>query len=368
MSHVPKNDLHNVDRSSFSPFASSKATGTTSNIISHCSHRALAACTAVLRTWLIESTLRFFSILNCCANHRCQKIKVYAAAASRLVDRAITGGNALLLVTGTPGSGRSHTLLGKGPRQLNSATAAAGAAVVASEGMEQGLLPLALADLAHRWRCGNGNPFFHSSAAAATAAAPASVMSSSSWSSTPAMGTPPVPPSFPLVFRICVAEVLPGGRAGSNDEERKKGASTASVRDLLRGSSTGPRPSSVGGGGGGGGDGGREAGAASSLSPRRWALSARDAIAGLTSSSLASVSPSRSSVGGSGRGSRFEKGGAMRGGRGRGGAAAHGALLTSRVLSGVHEVCAEGVEEALSLIRKVRMRRRFGSQHHQTNF
>lgn len=309
-------------------------------------------------------------MLNLCATILVTKkpLQVYAAAASRLVDRAITGGNALLLVTGTPGSGRSHTLLGKGPR-CDSAAATAGAAPAAPEGIEQGLLPLALADLAHRWRCGNGSPFFHSSAASAAAsvatmaAAPPSSMSSSSWSSTPAVGTPPVHPSFPLVFRICVAEVPPGGRVASNDEERTKAASEASVRDLLRGSSSVPRPSSLSGGGGGGGIGGREAEAASSLSPRRWALSARDAIAGLTSSSRSSVSPSRSSTGGSGRRSRSEKGGPMGDGRGKGGAAADRALLASRVLVGVHEVCAEGVEEALSLIRDVRLQHSsFGSQ------
>lgn len=41
-------------------------------------------------------------------------------------------------------------------------------------------------------------------------------------------------------------------------------------------------------------------------------------------------------------------------GRGRGGVAAEGSLLTSRVLAGVAEVSAEGMEEALALIRKVR--------------
>lgn len=41
-------------------------------------------------------------------------------------------------------------------------------------------------------------------------------------------------------------------------------------------------------------------------------------------------------------------------GRGRCVVAAEGSLLTSRVLAGVAEVSAEGIEEALALIRKVR--------------
>ena len=276
------------------------------------------------------------------------------------MDRAIAGGNALLLVTGTPGSGRSHTLWGKLRWHGGSATAVAGAAPAPAGIERQGLLPLALADLAHRWRCGNGSPFFHSSAAgagvgagpAAAAAATPSFISSSS-SSTAVTGTSPTPFSPSLAFQICVAEVLPCGDGGaSNDEEGTTAASGATTRDLLRVSSSVPCPSS----GGGGSVRGREA-AGSSLSPRRWALSARDAIAGLTSSSLASVSPSRSSVGGSGLGSRSDTGGAT--GGGRNGAAGDRALLTSRVLVGVNEVRAGGIEEALSLIRNVSMQHSF---------
>lgn len=41
--------------------------------------------------------------------------KVYKAAAARLVDGAIDGSNGLLVIAGTRGSGRSHTLWGKPP-------------------------------------------------------------------------------------------------------------------------------------------------------------------------------------------------------------------------------------------------------------
>lgn len=68
---------------------------------------------------------------------------MYETAVVRLVDRALIGGNALLLVGGTPGSDRSDALWGGGG---SDASGAAG----------RGLLSLALADLALRWGSGSG--------------------------------------------------------------------------------------------------------------------------------------------------------------------------------------------------------------------
>ena len=290
---------------------------------------------------------------------------MYAAAASRLVDRAIIGGKALLLIAGTPGSGRSHTLWGAPLQQQRSALTPVAAAPTGIE--EQGLLPLALADLSRRWSCGNGSPFYHSSSSALTAAAAAAAGNSRPRFLPPSLAsasTEKHAPSPPWSFRLCVAEILPGGREASDDE------AGAAARDLLRGPfSVVSRPST----GGGDGDTGENKSAAtpSPSPPRRWALSARDALAGLTSTSYASTSPPRSS---SDRGSvrrRSGGGGGLRSrawmgmGRGRGGAAAEGSLLMSRVLGGVEEVSAEGIEEALSLIREVRRKRHcFGQGRH----
>lgn len=80
-------------------------------------------------------------------NNTCA-VQVYSTAAARLVEWACAGGNALLLVAGTPGSGRSHTLFGGGASNPNAPGEA-----------EQGLLPRALADLERRWRGGeSGSP------------------------------------------------------------------------------------------------------------------------------------------------------------------------------------------------------------------
>lgn len=218
---------------------------------------------------------------------------------------------------------------------------------------EQGLLPLALADLSRRWRCGNGSPFFHSSPAATAATAGTRFFRLSS--PTPAEIHPSSPFAAPAAFRLCVAEVLPGDCETSNNEA---GATTLpTARDLLLGlSSFSPRHT-------GGGDrhvGEKKVAKSSPSPPRRWALSARDVLTGLASSS--SATPRRSSVDRSGR--RSSGGGSLKGrtwmgmGRGRGEVAAEGSLLTPQVLAGVAEVRAEGVKEALALIRKVRNKQR----------
>lgn len=268
--------------------------------------------------------------------------QVFAAAASRLVDRTICGGNALLLVAGTPGSGRSHTLWGTLPTQRENAGVSPAAAAATTEAgkEEQGLVPQALTDLVRRWRCGNGSPFYHSSAAAATGARFSSCAAASSSPSRP-------PFSLPFAFRLCAAELFPGGVATGNDDDgdgTPSSSTTTRTRDLLhRGSlvvSCHTDPGNVRG---------RKESLSSSRSPRRWALSARDALAGLASSPSPSPSPPRSSVG-----ENIGGGFRSRGSVGRGGTtAADGALLTSRVLAGVTDVCAEGVDEALALVRKV---------------
>lgn len=270
--------------------------------------------------------------------------QVYAAGGARLVDRAIAGGKALLLITGTSGSGRSHTIWGD-----DSAASTGAAAATGTE--DQGLLPMALADLSRRWSCGNGSPFYHSSSSAAAAAVTAGTMPVLTPSPTPAESYSHSSLASPVAFRLCVAEVLPGERGTSNN---KAGTTTfPATRDLLRGPSSVSRPSI----GGGNGDLGEEKVRASPPSPpRRWAMSARGALAGLTSFSSAarpcsSLEPSgrRSSRGGG------PKGRAWKGmGRGRGGVAAEGSLLTSQVLAGVHEASAEGIQEALAFIRMVR--------------
>lgn len=292
---------------------------------------------------------------------------MYAAAASRLVDRAITGGKALLLIAGTPGSGRSHTLWGA--PQHNSTAATPVAAAAAATGIEeQGLLSLALADLSRRWNCGNGSPFYYSSsAAAAAAAATTGSRRFPSSSSTPAVRHSPSAFAPPLAFRLCVAEVLPGDRETSlkKDEAGTAMSTSRAARDLLRvgpSSVVSSRPSTDGGGGDGDRDVEEKKAAASSSPspPRRWALSARDALVGLTSSSFSASPPARSSFDRGGR--RLSGGGARKSlawmgmGRGQGGVAADAerSLLTSRVLAGVDEVSAEGIEEALALVREVR--------------
>lgn len=197
-------------------------------------------------------------------------------------------------------------------------------------------MPLALADLARRWRCGNGSPFWSSTAVTGT--------SSSAPSSSPF--------SPPLAFWVCAAEVLPGGLSKRGDgESEMTTAAEATTRDLLRSSFPSRHP---------GGDGRGRKPAQSPRSPSRWASSARDLLTGLTSPSPSPPRPLRFSVGsdGGGFGGRNSLGGG-RAGKGAV-AAADGVLLASRVLAGVTEFRAEGVEAALALFRRVRKAGRLG--------
>lgn len=149
--------------------------------------------------------------------------QVYHAAAVRLVDKVIAGDDGLLLLAGTPGSGRSHTLWGHSPNA-------------------PGLFPRSLAALARGCRGGNGTPFY------------------------------PLPPSAStFVVRVCAAEVhggdvrdlLPAANSiSSGDDARRRehsrsspgrtGRWTLSSRGLLS-----SLPSSSGSNRGGEGDGGR---------------------------------------------------------------------------------------------------------------
>lgn len=212
---------------------------------------------------------------------------MYEIAAANLVDEAMDGGNGLLLLAGTPRSGRSHTLWGS-----------SGIATVAAA---NGLLPLALEELARRWRRERNFKRFSQRQVSGSAmpATPFSSMVSD------------------FVIKVCAAEL--GVKA---------------TRDLL-------------GDGGvdqhnhGGIDGGDQQ---PSSSPTRWTMSARGVLAAL-------ASPGRSSDG-----ARRSVSGVFEGvgkGGGGGGGRSGAALLTSRALDGVGEVTAGGVEEALDLIREV---------------
>lgn len=244
---------------------------------------------------------------------------MYSAAAARLVDRVVTGGNGVLLVAGNPGSGRSHTLWG--------------GATIPSAAAERGVLPLALADLARRWRSGNGSPFCSSPQRSLAAAA--------------------------FVVRLCAAELCTaelccGVGEATRDLFRDDGNDDSSGR--LR-SSPAARAAAVDGkhsiSGGGG--------SIKASSPARWAFSARGILASLSSSSRKSFGGDAGDAGGGGGGGsdgagmnggsarrRSEKGGA-----GAAAAAAAAVLMTSRVLVGVREVTVGGVEEALAMIQKV---------------
>lgn len=141
--------------------------------------------------------------------------QTYEVAAARLVDRAINGGNGLLLLAGTPGSGRSYTLWGHAPSAA-------------------GLLPLSLAALARGWRGDTCSPLQASHC-------------------------------FPLhtfVVRICAAEVAPGGepprdlvQAVGGGSDRQGGCAstrwTFSARNIFAAIPSPPRPARGGGAGGG---------------------------------------------------------------------------------------------------------------------
>lgn len=89
---------------------------------------------------------------------------MYETAAARLVDNVISGGDGLLLIAGTPGSGRSHTLWGGSPPS------------------DEGLFSLSLDALARAWRGGtDGNARVHS--------------------------LPASPPPNAFALRLCAAEV-----------------------------------------------------------------------------------------------------------------------------------------------------------------
>lgn len=278
---------------------------------------------------------------------------MYAASAARLVDRAIIGENGLLLLAGTPGSGRSHTLWGKGGasplhhyhRHLHPE--------------QDGILPQALADLELRWRGGKNNPFYSSSS------------------------SPPSSASSTAVVRFCTVELLGGGagrgggRGGVGD-----GGEAATIRDLLGGVDK-----TLGGAGCCGGCGrysrGGIQGACCRTPPgngrrgtphdsscnggnnKRESLSpARRALSSAKKGLLAAMTPSSSSPS---RSSSYDKksGIGVRRGMGRGrargarirradnSAPAASLLLASRVLAGVTELTAQSVDEALVLIREV---------------
>ncbi|CAN0138596.1 unnamed protein product, partial [Ectocarpus sp. 8 AP-2014] len=150
----------------------------------------------------------------------------------------------------------------------------------------------------------------------------------------------------------CAAEVLPGGLSkGSDGGLETTTVAEATTRDLLRSPPSSWNP---------GGDGRGRKPAQSPHSPSRWATSARDLLTGLTSSP-SPPRPLQFSVGsvGGGFGRRSSAGGG-RAGKGAV-AAADGVLLASRVLAGVTEVHAEGVEAALALFRRgLRNRRKEG--------
>lgn len=167
-------------------------------------------------------------------NNTCA-VQVYSIAAARLVEWACAGGNALLLVAGTPGSGRSHTLFGGGASNPNAPGEA-----------EQGLLPRALADLERRWRGGeSGSPLPPCSSPQRSLAASA------------------------FVVRLCVAEVSCGIVETTTDllrdavvDAKQVSSSptrwTFSAKGMLAVIASPPRfADGSGGGGGGGGGGGR---------------------------------------------------------------------------------------------------------------
>ncbi|CAN0069491.1 unnamed protein product, partial [Ectocarpus sp. 13 AM-2016] len=150
----------------------------------------------------------------------------------------------------------------------------------------------------------------------------------------------------------CAAEVLPGGLSKRSDGELETTTvAEATTHDLLRSPPTSWNP---------GGDGRGRKPAQSPRSPSRWATSAMDLLTGLTSSS-SPPRPLRFSAGSGGGGcARRNSVGGGRAGEGAV-AAADGVLLASRVLAGVTEVHAEGVEEALALFRRgLRNRRKEG--------
>ena len=142
---------------------------------------------------------------------RCQ---VYSAAAARLIEGACAGGNGILLVAGPPGSGRSHTLLGGAANPISPGEA------------EQGLLPLALADLERRWLVGESGcpvPLYSSPERSLVAST--------------------------FAVRLCVAEV--------------SGGIAETTRDLLRDSSVDTKQVSS--------------------SPTRWRFSAKGMLAAMSS-------------------------------------------------------------------------------------
>ncbi|CAM9420174.1 unnamed protein product, partial [Ectocarpus sp. 6 AP-2014] len=140
----------------------------------------------------------------------------------------------------------------------------------------------------------------------------------------------------------CVSEVLPGGLSkGSDGGLETTTVAEATTRDLLRSPPSSWNP---------GGDGRGRKAAQSPRSPSTWATSARDLLTGLTSSP-SPPRPLRFSVGSGGGG--FGRRNSVGGGRTAKGAvaAADRVLLASRVLAGVTEVHADGVEAALALFR-----------------
>ncbi|CAN0424886.1 unnamed protein product, partial [Ectocarpus sp. 12 AP-2014] len=149
----------------------------------------------------------------------------------------------------------------------------------------------------------------------------------------------------------CVSEVLPGGLSKRSDGGLETTTvPEATTRDLLRSPPSSLNP---------GGDGRGRKPAQSPRSPSRWATSARDLLTGLTSSP-SPPRPLRFSAGSSG--GAFARRNSVGGRAGKGAAtAADGVLLASRVLAGVTEVHAEGVEAALALFRRgLRNRRKEG--------
>lgn len=220
---------------------------------------------------------------------------------------------------------------------------------------------MALADLARRWRFGDGSPFY---------ASPHRFRSGSS----------------PFVFRLCAVELCGKGEATPRDfflrDENGNGNGNGNGDDGgdVDGCGNGNNSSGVGNDGESGGEM-KEAPSASALPPSppplapppppaaadrssrssksRWRFSAKNVMA------VVAASASRGSAADCNDNDSDDDGGdddggdrcRERGGRGADGvASAAPALLTTWALAGVTEVAADGVDEALALLRKVRNR------------
>ena len=229
---------------------------------------------------------------------------MYEVAAAHLVDRAIRGGNGLLLLTGTPRSESAHS----------------GRKLLAPPRAPDGLVPSALADLTRQWR-GETERYYRFRQ-------PPEGLEEPEPAPAPAIVATGV---SNFVVRLCVVEI--------------RGGIDCQTRDLLRDIND---AATVDNGGGGEGQ--------ESSSPARVRSSsfrANEALTMIVSSGRRP--PEGSGGGGTNDGLRLPSVGRGPGGGKAGRDAAAGmARLTSSVLLGMTEATAGGLDEALALIRKVR--------------